>query len=305
MDQKKICVILPCLNEEKAIANVVRGFIENVENCTVYVFDNNSTDNTIEEAKSAGALTRVVKTKGKGYVVQAMFRDVDADIYILADGDGTYPAEEASEMLNLLMLHDADLVIGSRLGTYKSSQSRKKHFLGNVLLTNTVNKLFATEAYDLLSGYRVMSRRYVKTMPLFSKGFEVETAMTIHAIEVGAKIIEHPITYLPRVEGTESKLNTWNDGIKISKEIFQLYKDYAPKVVYFILAIFLIFMGFFIGIPVVLEYFQTGLVPKFPRAILACALVTIGIFSSFTGIILSAISKSRREMKKLAFLSIN
>ncbi|WP_374664318.1 glycosyltransferase [Acinetobacter sp.] len=305
MGQKKVCVILPCLNEEKAIASVVREFIEHVENCTVYVFDNNSTDNTIEEAKSAGALTRVVKMKGKGHVVQAMFRDVDADIYILADGDGTYPAKEAKEMVDLLMLHDADLVIGSRLGTYKSSQSRKKHFLGNVLLTNTVNKLFATEAYDLLSGYRVMSRRYVKTMPLFSKGFEVETAMTVHAIEVGAKIIEHPITYLPRIEGTESKLNTWHDGFKISKEIFQLYKDYSPKVVYFILAMSFILMGFFIGIPVVLEYIYTGLVPKFPRAILASALVTIGIFTAFIGIVLSAISKSRREMKKLAFLSIN
>ncbi|MBI1451853.1 MULTISPECIES: glycosyltransferase [Acinetobacter] len=305
MAQKKICVILPCLNEEKAIANVVQGFIEHVENCTVYVFDNNSTDNTIEEAQSAGALTRVVKMKGKGNVVQAMFRDVDADIYILADGDGTYPAKEAREMVNQLMLHDADLVIGSRLGTYKNSQSRKKHFLGNLLLTNTVNKLFATEAYDLLSGYRVMSRRYVKTMPLFSKGFEVETAMTIHAIEVGAKIIEHPINYLPRIEGTESKLNTWQDGFKIGKEIFQLYKDYAPKVVYFILAISFILIGFFIGIPVVIEYIYTGLVPKFPRAILASALVTIGIFTAFIGIVLSSISKLRREMKKLAFLSIN
>lgn len=305
MDQKKVCVILPCLNEEKAIANVVRDFITHIEHCTVYVFDNNSTDNTIEEAKSAGALTRVVKTKGKGHVVQAMFRDVDADIYILADGDGTYPAVEAKEMLNLFTTHEADLVIGTRLGTYESSQSRKKHFLGNILLTQTVNKLFDAEVYDLLSGYRVMSRRYVKTMPLFSRGFEVETAMTIHAIEVGAKILEHPITYLPRVEGTESKLNTWHDGFKISKEILQLYTYYAPKVVYFFLAMFFILSGFFIGIPVILEYFYTGLVPKFPRAILASAMVTIGIFSAFTGIILSAISKSRREMKKLAFLSLH
>ena len=304
MGKKKVCVILPCLNEEKAIGSVVWSFIKHIEDCIVYVFDNNSTDNTIEEAKAAGAITRIVKTRGKGHVVQAMFRDVDADIYILADGDGTYPAEEAIEMINLLISHDADLVVGTRLGSYKGSQSRTQHFLGNILLTNTVNKLFSTEVYDLLSGYRVMSRRYVKTMPLFSKGFEVETAMTVHAIEVGAKIIEHPIKYLPRVEGTVSKLNTWHDGFKISKEIFQLYKDYAPKVVYLILAICFILTGLFIGIPVVLEYFETGLVPKFPRSILASALVTIGIFSAFTGILLSAISKSRREMKKLAFLSL-
>lgn len=304
MDKKKICVILPCLNEEKAIDHVVKDFIVHLAGSVVYVFDNNSTDNTIFSAQRAGAITRVVKTRGKGNVVQAMFRDIDADIYVLADGDGTYPAQEAQKMINLLIDQDADLVVGTRLGTYHTSNSRKQHLVGNIILTNTVNKLFSSEVYDLLSGYRVMSRRYVKTMPLFSRGFEVETAMTIHAIEVGAKIIEHPIQYLPRVDGTVSKLNTWKDGYKIAKEIFQLYKDYAPKVVYLILAFFFIFMGFAIGIPVVLEYFETGLVPKFPRAILATALVTIGVFSAFTGIILSAISKSRREMKKLAFLSI-
>lgn len=304
MDKKKVCVILPCLNEEKAVASVVNDFMKHVENCKIYVFDNDSSDNTVHEANSAGAITRIVKNKGKGNVVQAMFRDVDADIYILADGDGTYPANEAAKMIDLLIQHDADLVIGSRLTSYKDSQSRGKHLFGNILLTNTVSRLFATEVYDLLSGYRVMSRRYVKTLPLFSKGFEVETAMTIHAIEVGAKIIEHPIKYLPRIEGTVSKLNTWHDGFKITKEIFQLYKDYAPKIVYFIVATLFILSGFFIGVPVIYEYFETGLVPKFPRAFLASALVTIGIFSAFTGIILSAISKTRREMKKIAFLSI-
>src|SRR5690606_19696745 len=149
-------------------------FMKHVENCQIYVFDNDSSDNTVHEANSAGAITRIVKNKGKGNVVQAMFRDVDADIYILADGDGTYPANEASKMIDLLIQHDADLVIGSRLTSYESSQSRRKHLFGNILLTNTVSRLFETEVYDLLSGYRVMSRRYVKTLPLFSKGFEVE-----------------------------------------------------------------------------------------------------------------------------------
>lgn len=304
MAQKKVCIIIPCLNEEKAIASVVEDFLLHIPDCTVRVFDNNSTDKTGEVARQAGAIVHTVKQKGKGYVVQAMFREVEADIYVLVDGDGTYPASGASAMIHKLLAHDADLVIGSRLESYTDSQSRRSHLFGNKFLTSTVSKLFGTDAYDLLSGYRAMSRRYVKTMPIFSKGFEVETAMTVHAIEVGAKIIEHPIEYLPRAAGTSSKLNTWHDGYKIAKEIFQLYKDHSPKVVYFLAALLFTACGLLIGMPVVIEFFETGLVPKFPRAILASALITIGFFTAFTGIILNAVAKARKEMKRLAFLTL-
>ncbi len=304
LDQKKIAVILPCLNEAQAIEKVIHDFRRSIPECEIHVFDNQSTDDTRELAAQAGATVHLVQRRGKGHVVQAMFRDVDADIYVLADGDGTYPAEEAESMIKLLLQADADLIIGNRLGNYKSSQSRKNHLFGNLMLSKTVSKLFAADVNDLLSGYRVMSRRYVKTMPLFSKGFEVETAMTIHAIEVGAKLLEWPINYLPRVEGAESKLRTWRDGSKIMKEIFYLYKDHAPRIIYFIFSCIFVFLGLIAGLPVVVEFWQTGLVPKLPRAVLASGLVTIAFFTGFTGIILNSVAKVRREMKKLAFLTI-
>ncbi|NLW04471.1 MAG: glycosyltransferase [Pseudomonadaceae bacterium] len=303
MDNKKICIVLPCYNEEKAIQSVINDFRTSIPHCEVHVFDNLSTDNTAAVAKEAGAIVHCVPNKGKGYVVQAIFRDIQADIYVLADGDGTYPANEAKGMIDALLKNNADLVIGCRKNTYHNSSSRRGHYFGNQLLTHTVNRLFGSHITDLLSGYRVMSGRFVKTIPLFSKGFEVETAMTIHAVEVGAKILDYPIEYLPRTEGTESKLNTWSDGRKILVTILTLYKDYEPKVVYGIAALMFFSLSLTIGVPVILEYFQTGLVPRFPSAILATGLMIISFFTAFTGVTLSSISKARQEMKKLAFLA--
>ena len=207
-------------------------------------------------------------------------------------------------MVAQIMAQNADVVVGSRMALYQDSQSRSGHFWGNRLLTSAVHYLFDSEVEDLLSGYRVMSRRFVKSMPLFSKGFEVETAMTIHAIEVGAKSVTLPVRYLVRAEGTESKLNTVRDGARIFLTIFRLYKDHKPFVVYGVLGSLLALLSVAVGTPVVLEFIKTGLVPRFPSAILASALMILAFLSGFTGIILSAIAKSRRDIKKIAFLSM-
>lgn len=301
---EKIAVILPCFNEEAAIGRVIDDFKAALPDAVVYVFNNASSDNTAVVAREHGAVVHLVSKRGKGHVVQAMFRDVSADYYVIADGDGTYPAAEAPAMLAEILEQNADVVVGSRMAQYQDSRSRSGHFWGNRLLTSTVNYLFNSDVDDLLSGYRVMSRRFVKSMPLFSKGFEVETAMTIHGVEVGAKTVTMPVRYLARAEGTESKLNTLRDGVRIFWTIFRLYKDHQPFIVYGLLGFVMALLSIGVGTPVVLEFLKTGLVPRFPSAILASALMILAFLSGFTGIILSAIAKSRRDIKKIAFLSM-
>lgn len=301
---EKIAVILPCFNEAAAIGRVIDDFKAALPNAVIHVFNNASSDNTAEVAQAHGAVVHLVSKRGKGHVVQAMFRDVAADYYVIADGDGTYPAAEAPAMVAQIIAQNADVVVGSRMALYQDSQSRSGHFWGNRLLTKTVNYLFDSDVDDLLSGYRVMSRRFVKSMPLFSKGFEVETAMTIHAVEVGAKSVTLSVPYLARAEGTQSKLNTVRDGARIFLTIFRLYKDHKPFIVYGVLGGLLALLSFGVGTPVVLEFIKTGLVPRFPSAILASALMILAFLSGFTGIILSAIAKSRRDIKKIAFLSM-
>ncbi len=301
---EKIAVILPCFNEEAAIGQVVDDFKAALPDAAIHVFDNASSDNTAAIALAHGAQVHRVTKRGKGHVVQAMFRDVFADYYVIADGDGTYPAIEAPAMVAQMVADRADVVVGSRMALYRDSQSRSGHFWGNRVLTRTVDYLFDSDVGDLLSGYRVMSRRFVKSMPLFSSGFEVETAMTIHAVEVGAKCVNVPVAYLARADGTASKLNTLRDGTRIFMTIFRLYKDHKPFVVYGLMGLFMAMLSVGVGTPVVLEFLKTGLVPRFPSAILASALMILGFLSSFTGIILSAIAKSRRDIKKIAFLSM-
>ncbi len=300
----KIAVILPCFNEQEAIGTVVNTFSKSLPSCQVHVFDNASTDDTALEAKNNGAIVHRVDKKGKGHVVQAMFRDINADYYIMADGDGTYPAEMSGKLLDSLIQQNADMVVGNRLPTYVDSDSRKGHLVGNRIITKTVNYLFDSNIQDLLSGYRVMTRSFVKSIPLFSRGFEVETAISIHAIEIGAKVLEIPISYSSRAEGTSSKLNTASDGTRIGWEIFKLYKDHKPIVVYGSFALSFWFASILIGFPVILEYIESGLVPRFPSAILAVGLMVLSFLFGFTGIILSAISKSRKEIKKLAFIAV-
>ncbi len=300
---KTVAVVIPCYNEAASIVDVVKGFKQHLPQAAIHVFDNCSTDATAALAKQAGALVHLVPNQGKGNVVQAMFRDVDADYFILVDGDGTYPAAAAPDLLQQALDQQADMVVGCRMAGYEHGKSRPGHFVGNRLLTATVNTLFPAGITDLLSGYRVMSRRLVKSIPLFSNGFEVETNIAIHAVEVGAKTTERAIGYGARVDGGESKLNTLRDGAKITMEIFRLYKDYRPVFVYGLLASLFVAFSLLIGLPVVAEFIATGLVPRFPSAILAAALMILSFLSVFTGIILSAVSKSRREIKKLAFLS--
>jgi glycosyltransferase involved in cell wall biosynthesis len=306
MDEKsEIVVVIPCFNEAGAIEKVVSNFKKVIPFAVIHVFDNGSTDDSVQRAESAGATIHKVSKTGKGNVVRAMFRDIEADFYIMVDGDGTYPADKAPEMLNLMIDNKADMIVGNRLKSYGASGSRVGHFIGNNLLTNTVNYLFDSNYVDLLSGYRVLSKRFVKSIPLFSKGFEVETVMSIHAVDVDAKVLSIDIDYQEREAGTESKLNTVRDGIRIATTILNLFRDHYPRLFYGFFSILFILLGLIVGIPVVIEFFETGLVPRFPSAILASGLVILSFLTGFTGIILSSISKSRREIKKLAFLSMN
>lgn len=302
---ENIAVVIPCYNEGSTIASVVSAFGEILPKAKIYVFDNNSTDNSANYAEAAGATVIAVKKQGKGAVVRAICRDIIADYYLMLDGDNTYPPEYAIDMIALAKRNHADMVVGNRLQNYGDSSSRTGHYSGNQLLTKAVNYLFDSDLQDLLSGYRLMSHRFVKSLPLFSEGFEVETAISIHAIELDARIFELPIKYQPRVEGSASKLNTVRDGTKILKEILIVYKDQKPKVVYGLAALLFMLSGLLIGLPVVKEYLDTGLVPRFPSAILASGLCMISFLCAFTGIILSGISKSRREFKKLSFLALD
>lgn len=301
---QNVAVIIPCFNEAKSIAFVIQGLKKSLPNAEIFVFDNNSKDDTVAIASKCGVTVQQVRQRGKGHVVRSMFRDVYADYYIMIDGDDTYPVDNAAEMLNVMTTSKTDMLIGNRLPNYRTSKSRRGHFVGNLILTRTVNYLFNSEFKDLLSGYRILSRRFVKSMPLFSRGFEVETDLSIHAIEVDAKILEIAIDYKPRIPGTESKLNALRDGIRIVLTIFFLFKDFKPKIVYASIGIIFAISGLVIGIPVIIEFLEIGLVPRFPSAILASALMILSFLTGFTGLILSGISKNRRIIKKLAFLSI-
>ncbi len=301
----KTAVILPCYNEAAAIGQLIEGIRSVLPDSDIYVFDNNSTDSSIEIAKKNGAKIYSVSKQGKGNVVKAMFRDVSADYYIMMDADGTYPIKYLPVHLQKCRDEKIDMLIGSRISGYSESGSRKGHYFGNRLLTNSLNFLFASDFRDILSGYRIMSNRFVKSVPLFTGGFEVETVLSIHAVEVDAKIAEEDIEYLQRKEGSSSKLNTYRDGIKILFTIIKLFSDYKPILFYSVISMILFLSGLMLGIPVVLEFFETGLVPRFPTAILASALITIAFIISVTGLILSGISRNRKIIKKLAFLSTN
>lgn len=299
----RIAILIPCKNEANAIGKLVASYKEHLPQANVYVYNNLSTDNTEEEAIKAGALVKNVYRPGKGNVVRAMFREIDADIYLLTDGDGTYLVNDAVRLIETLQNENADMVVGSRIDSYIQSKSRAGHYLGNKLLSKLVTALFNEDVNDLLSGFRAFSKRFVKSAPLFSKGFELETNLSIHAIEVDAKTIEVPISYNKREEGTKSKLNTFSDGRKILQTIIKLFIYYRPFQLCLILSCVLGLVGLLIGIPVIIDYIQTGLVPKFPRAILASALMIIATLIGALGVIMQTIAQTRRELKKIAFLS--
>lgn len=293
----KTAVLIPCYNEELSIEKVVKDFKRELPEAEIYVYDNNSKDKTVEIAEKAGAIVRHEYNQGKGNVVRRMFREVEADIYVMVDGDDTYPAEEVHKLIEPIEKGQADMVIGDRLsnGTYKKENKRMFHDFGNGLVKKAINKLFRSDLKDIMTGYRVFNKIFVKNMPVLSPGFEIETEMSLYALDKRFIIKEIPITYRDRQSGSFSKLNTISDGIKVVKKIISMYKDYKPRKFFFLIAAIFIVLGLIVGIPVIVEYFKVRYIHKLPSAVLATGLVTLGIIIAQCGVILDTIVKQHRE----------
>ena len=295
----KIAVLIPCYNESKTIEKVVTDFKKVLPEAVIYVYDNNSTDHTDEIARRAGAVVRYEYQQGKGNVIRRMFREIDAQCYIMADGDDTYPAEFAPSMVEKVLNKKVDMVVGDRLSsTYFTENKRPFHNFGNSLVRGTINRLFHTEIKDIMTGYRAFSYQFVKTFPVLSKGFEIETEMTIHAADKNMQVDNVIIEYRDRPEGSESKLNTYSDGAKVLMSIAKLYRNYKPMNFFGFLALVLAVMSIGFFIPVLMEYITTGLVPKFPTLIACGFAMMAAIQSVFAGLVLSAgAQRSRQEFE--------
>ena len=303
---KKIAVLIPCYNEAKTIEKVVKDYKSVLPNADIYVYDNNSTDKTDEIATKAGAIVRYEYRQGKGNVIRTMFREIDADCYLMIDGDDTYPKENAKEMCDLVLSGKADMVIGDRLSsTYFTENKRPFHNLGNKMVRFLINKLFNNNIKDIMTGYRAFSYEFVKSFPVLSKGFEIETEMTIHAVDKNFKLIEVPVTYRDRPEGSVSKLNTYSDGFKVLKTIASLFKEYKPASFFNIISIICLIIALILGVPVVIEYFNTGLVPRFPTLIVSGIALLVALLLCITGIILQVIVKKHKELYELYLNLIN
>ena len=292
----KIAVLIPCYNEEKTIGKVVRDAKAALPEATIYVYNNNSKDRTAEIAAEAGAIVRNEYMQGKGNVIRRMFREIDALVYVMVDGDDTYPMESAPEMVNLVLNHNSDMVVGDRLSsTYYQENKRPFHNFGNNLVRGSINKLFKCNVRDIMTGFRAFSYEFVKTFPVLSKGFEIETEMTIHAVYNNMQIDNVVIDYRDRSEGSVSKLNTYADGFKVLKTIARLYRSYKPFGFFMIVAVILaaFSVGFFI--PILMEYWATHLVPKIPTLIVCCFVMMAAVISVFAGIILSTLAINDRR----------
>ncbi|MDP9422584.1 MAG: glycosyltransferase [Pseudomonadota bacterium] len=301
-NQLRIAVILPCYNEEAAIAETVAGFRAALPTATIYVYDNNSRDRTMELARSAGAIVRSERQQGKGHVVRRMFADVDADIYVMADGDLTYDPKAAPEMVRMLVDEQLDMVVGTR--QHQAAEAyRGGHVIGNRLFTGLLARLFGRSFTDIFSGYRVFSRRFVKSFPVLSEGFEIETEISVHALELRMPVGELVTSYGARPEGSVSKLSTYRDGWRILKTIGTLYRVERPVLFYGGLAALLILTAIILAVPLFITYLDTGLVPRFPTAILATGLVIVAVLSFFAGLILDTVTRGRREMRRIAYLA--
>ena len=299
----QVAVLIPCWNEEQAIAKVVGDFRKHLPDATIYVYDNNSRDRTPTLARGAGAVVRNENLQGKGHVVRRMFADVEADIYLLVDGDDTYDASTAPEMVGMLLDGQLDMVTALRLPTCEDAY-RRGHRLGNRVLSFLVCHLFGNRAHDVLSGYRAFSRRFVKSFPALSAGFETETEFTIHALELNMPIGEVGTCYRDRPAGSRSKLHTITDGLRILHTILVLLKQERPLQCFAATGAALLALGFALGMPVVLDFLQTGLVPRLPTALLATGIV-LGAFLAFVcGLVLDSVSRGRKELKRLAYLAI-
>ena len=288
---EKIAVLIPCHNEELTVEKVVTDFKRELPAADIYVYDNNSKDKTADLASAAGAIVRKETAQGKGNVVRTMFKNIDADVYILVDGDDTYPADEVHKLIQPVLEGNADMVIGDRLsnGTYFEENKRGFHGFGNNLVKNLINFLFKSNINDIMTGYRVYSRRFVKNMPVMSSGFQIETEMTIFSLVYRMKLVEIPITYRDRPAGSESKLNTFSDGFKVLVKLFDLFKNYRPMLFFSCFSILFIILGLVAGIPVITEFIKTAFITKIPSAVLATSLFIIAFLLFMVGIILDAI----------------
>lgn len=298
----RIALIVPCLNEAAAMPTLFAQIAEHLPEATVHIFDNASTDGTPDVARGFGATVHRVAERGKGHVVSRMFADVDADIYLMIDGDATYDLSEVRQHVRMLTEERIDMLVGTRIDNYRDSQSRPGHQFGNLLLTRLLGWLFNRRFADVLSGYRLMSRRFVKTAPILARGFEVETTLSVHALEIRCHVVEAPIRYLKRAEGSQSKLRTLRDGLRIVNTMFYLLKEVRPFLFFSVVGAALASLSLAVGIPVVEEFFRTGLVPRFPSAILAAALMLSALISATCGLILDSVASQRRELKRLFFL---
>ena len=300
--QPRIAVLLPCYNEEAAIAATVAGFRAALPTATIYVYDNNSRDRTRERAAEAGAVVRTERQQGKGNVVRRMFADIDADVYVMADGDLTYDPKSAPAMVDMLVGEQLDMVVGTRKHEEKEAY-RGGHVLGNRVFTGLLAGLFGRSFSDIFSGYRVFSRRFVKSFPVLSSGFEIETEMSVHALELRMPVGEVETSYGARPEGSQSKLSTFSDGWRILKTIGTLYRVERPVLFYGGIGLLLLAVAIVLSIPLVLTYVHTGLVPRFPTAILVSAMTIIAVLCVFTGLILDTVTRGRREVRRLAYLA--
>lgn len=300
----KIAVLIPCYNEELTIEKVIKDFKRELPDADIYVYDNNSKDKTAQIAKDSGAIVINEYKQGKGNVIRSMFRDVDADIYIMVDGDDTYPAEEVHKLIEPIANGQADMAIGDRItnGTYKKENKRYFHEFGNNLVKKSINLAFKSDLKDIMTGYRVFNKLFVKTMPVLSPKFEIETEMSLHALDKRFIIKEIPIVYRDRPEGSISKLNTFSDGINVLKTIVKMFKDFKPRQFFWIISLIFIIVGLIIGIPVLLEYAKTRYITKVPSAILATGIMIFALIIAQCGVILDTVVKQHKENYQLDVL---
>jgi glycosyltransferase involved in cell wall biosynthesis len=300
--QLRVAVLLPCFNEEAAIAATVAGFRKALPGATVYVYDNNSSDRTCAIAAKAGAVVRTERQQGKGHVVRRMFADVDADIYVMADGDLTYDPKAAPAMVAMLAAEQLDMIVGTRKHEAKEAY-RGGHVLGNRIFTGLLSGLFGRSFSDIFSGYRVFSRRFVKSFPVLSSGFEIETEISVHALELRMPVGEVETAYASRPEGSHSKLSTYSDGWRILKTIVTLYRIERPVLFFGSIGALLVAAALLLAVPLVLTYLDTGLVPRFPTAILVTGMIIVAVLCFFAGLILDTVTRGRREVRRLAYLA--
>lgn len=302
----KVAVLIPCYNEAQTIEKVVRDFLAVLpENSRVYVYDNNSTDGTAELAEKAGAVIRHEYRQGKGNVIRRMFREIDAACYVMADGDDTYPAESAPEMIDLVLNRQCDMVVGDRLSsTYFEENKRPFHNLGNVLVKKSINLLFQGSIQDIMTGYRAFSYQFVKTFPVLSEGFEIETEMSIHALDRNLTVGNVIVDYRDRPENSESKLNTYSDGMKVLHMIWKLFRTYKPMRFYGGISLLLALISIILFLPVFAEYFRTGLVPRFPTLIMSGFIMVAAIQAFFSGMILETVNRKNRQDFELALIQV-